>query len=113
MPDQWRVVHLNETVSAEFDRLPKDIKAKFLHLASLIEELGLTMVGEPYVKHLEGRLWEMRLRTAAGYGRGFYCAWEGRRVVVLRYFVKKSARTPQTELALARKRLHELRSSGQ
>ncbi len=108
MPGGWRVVHLNGAVSAEFDSLPKGIKAKFLHLASLIEELGLTMVGEPYVKHLEDRLWEMRVKTADGHGRGLYCTWQGKRVVVLRYFVKKSAKTPRTELAVARKRLNEL-----
>lgn len=111
MPDSWSVVHLNKVVSAEFDALPKEIQAKFLHLAAMIEDMGLPMVGEPYVKHLEGKLWEMRVKAKAGYGRGFYCACTGRKAVVLRYFVKKSAKTPQIELAVARKRLLELRST--
>ncbi len=111
MAEQWRVVHLNNAVGAEFDALPKDIKAKFLHLAALIEDMGLPMVGEPYVKHLEGKLWEMRVKAATGYGRGFYCTCRNKRIVVLRYFVKKSAKTPHRELALARKRLMELRSA--
>ena len=111
MADKWAVVHLNQIVSAEFDELPNDIKAKFLHLAALIEEMGLSAVGEPYVKHLDGKLWEMRVKAKSGYGRGFYCAWQGKRVVVLRYFIKKSAKTPSTELALAKKRLSELRAS--
>lgn len=105
--EKWSVVHLNEAVDAEFDRLPNDIKAKFLHLAALIEEMGLPMIGDPYVRHIEGRLWEMRVKARSGYGRGFYCLWRGRRIVVLRYFIKKSAKTPQTELALAKKRLSE------
>lgn len=109
MPDKWIVVHLNATVSAEFDALPNEIKAKFFHLAALIEELGLPRVGAPYVKHLEGKLWEMRVKAKSGYGRAFYCTYAGKKVAVLRYFVKKSAKTPQTELALARKRLLELR----
>lgn len=111
MVDKWTVVHLNGSVSAEFDELPMDIKAKFLHLAALIEEMGLPMVGEPYVKHIEGKLWEMRVKSKSGYGRGFYCAWQNKRIVVLRYFIKKSAKTPSTELVLAKKRLAELRAS--
>lgn len=110
MADKWSVVHLNKAVSIEFDELPVDIKAKFLHLAALIEEVGLPMIGEPYVKHIEGELWEMRVKAKSGYGRGFYCAWHDKRIVVLRYFIKKSAKTPSTELALAKKRLTELRA---
>ncbi len=88
MPHKWCVVHLND--------------------AALIEDMGLPMVGEPYVKHLDGKLWEMRVKAKDGYGRGFYCAYMGKRVVVLRYFLKKSAKTPQNELRLAKKRLREL-----
>lgn len=111
MTNKWSVVHLNKAVSIEFDELPNDIKAKFLHLAALIEEMGLPMVGEPYVKHIEGKMWEMRVKAKSGYGRGFYCAWRDKQIVVLRYFIKKSAKTPPTELALAKKRLAELRTA--
>lgn len=105
MADKWTVVHLNDAVDAEFDALPVGIKAKFLHLANLIEELGIINIGEPYVKHLDGKLWEMRVRADNGYGRGFYCTSHGKRVVVLRYFVKKSSKTPLNEMALAKKRM--------
>ena len=37
----WVVENLNDIVDKEFDALPKDIQAKFLHLAVLVEELGL------------------------------------------------------------------------
>jgi phage-related protein len=111
MAGKWSVVHLSKAVSAEFDELPNDIKAKFLHLAALIEEMGLPMVGEPYVKHIAGKLWEMRVKAKSGYGRGFYCTWQDKQIVVLRYFVKKSAKTPSTELAMAKKRMAELRAS--
>ena len=66
------------------------------------------MIGEPYVKHLEGKLWEMRVKARSGYGRGFYCAKIGRQVVVLRYFVKKTAQPPLREIETARRRLAEL-----
>ena len=105
---QWIVENLNDTVDSEFDALPKDIQAKFLHLAALVEELGLLALKEPYVKHVQGKLWELRVKAKSGLGRGLYCTMKGRRVIVLRYFQKQSARTPRDEIALALERLRTL-----
>ena len=107
-PNHWTVVHLNQSVDLEFQELPKQFQAKFMHIAALIEEFGLNQIGEPYVKHLEGKLWEMRIKTVGGHGRGIYCAWFGRQVVVLRYFIKKTSKTPIRELRIATQRLKEL-----
>lgn len=38
------------------------MRAHFLRIAELIQSHGLDRVREPYVKHLEGALWEMRLK---------------------------------------------------
>jgi len=108
-PHRWTVVHLNQSVDQEFQKLPKEFQAKFMHLAALIEEFGLNQIGEPYVKHLEGKLWEMRIKTvSSGQGRGIYCTWTGRQVVVLRYFIKKTPKTPIRELRIANHRLKVL-----
>jgi phage-related protein len=101
----WIVENLDELVDAEFDALPKDIQAKFMHLAALIEEVGLTALREPYVKHLQGKLWELRVKAKSGLGRGLYCTVAERRVIVLRYFQKQSGKTPRNEIAVALKRL--------
>ena len=92
----------------EFDALPKDIQAKFLHLAALVEELGLLALREPYVKHVSGKLWELRVKAKSGLGRGLYCTITGRRVVVLRYFQKQSPKTPRDERDLALERMRAL-----
>jgi phage-related protein len=105
---QWIVENLNDIVDSEFDVLPKDIQAKFMHLAALVEELGLPALREPYVKHLQGKLWELRVKTQSGLGRGLYCTIKGRKVIVLRYFQKQSAKTPQKEMALALQRMSTL-----
>ena len=60
----WRVEILNETVAAEITALPADMQARFLRLAERIASIGLENLGEPHVKHLEGKLWELRLRAA-------------------------------------------------
>ena len=101
----WVVENLNALVDAEFDDLPKDIQAKFMHLAALVEEVGLTALREPYVKHLQGKLWELRVKSKSGLGRGLYCTITGRRVIVLRYFQKQSGKTPRNEIAVALERM--------
>ena len=62
---------------------------------------GLEHVGEPHVKHVEGRLWEIRLKGRSGISRALYVTAVGRRVVIVRVFVKKTEKAPQREIELA------------
>ena len=48
-----------------------------------------------------------RLKGPDGLARVFYCVLRDRRIVMLHFFVKKSAKTPSKELALARDRLRK------
>jgi phage-related protein len=66
-------------------------------------------VREPYVKHLEGRLWEMRMSGRDGIARAIYVTARGSRVVVVRVFVKKTEKTPRSEIELALRRVEEVR----
>ena len=105
----WQVEILNETVSAEITSLPPDIQARFLRLADRIRLVGLESLGEPHVKHLEGKLWEMRLTGRDRIARALYVTAMGRRVVVVRVFVKKTRKTPRAEIELALRRAEEIR----
>jgi phage-related protein len=98
---KWIVETLNETVNAEVEALPADMRARLTHIAKLIEEMGLERVGEPHVKHLDGRLWEMRLKGRSGISRALYVVATSRRVVIVRVFVKKTQKTPRQEIDLA------------
>lgn len=97
----WTVETLNETVDAEVEALPADTRARLARIAKLIEENGLERVGEPHVKHIEGRLWEIRLRGRSGISRALYVTAVGRRVVIVRTFTKRTEKTPRREIALA------------
>ena len=97
----WTVETLNETVDSEVEALPEDMRARLVRIAKLIEEKGLERVGEPHVKHLEGRLWEIRLKGRSGISLALYVTAVGKRVVVVRVFVKKTDKTPQREIQLA------------
>jgi len=95
-------------VDAELEELPADIRARFAYVSDLIEEFGLERVREPHVKHLHGQLWEMRLKGKDGISRALYVTAVGRRVVVVRVFVKKTQKTPSREIELALKRANEV-----
>jgi phage-related protein len=104
----WRVEILNETVAAEIAVLPGDMQARFLRLAERIASVGLESLSEPHVKHLVGMLWEMRLTGRDGIARALYVTVIGRRVVVVRAFVKKTQKTPRSEIELALQRAKEV-----
>jgi phage-related protein len=74
-----------------------------------VENVGLEQLRKPHVKHLEGKLWELRAKAAEGIARGIYVAVTGRRVVVLHVFVKKSQKTPKGALDIARQRMKEIK----
>jgi phage-related protein len=105
---KWTVEFLNAVVRAELEAQPIDIRARFLRIVDLIEDHGLERVREPYVKHLQGPLWEMRMKGRDGTARAIYVTATGRRAVVVRVFVKKSEKTPRREIDLAMKRAKEV-----
>ncbi len=105
---RWTVETLDMRVDDEVLALPADMQARFYHIGELIEAKGLPGVGEPHVKHLTGKLWEMRMTGRDGISRALYQVASGRRVIVLRGFVKKTQKTPQHDKEIAKKRLKEM-----
>lgn len=105
----WTVETLGAVVDAEIAALPSDMQAAFLRLAERIEAVGLERMREPHVKHLRGKLWEMRFGGRDGIGRAIYVAAAGRRIVVVHAFIKKTQKTPDSALMLAEQRAKEIR----
>jgi phage-related protein len=104
----WTVETFGAVVDAEIEALPKDMQAAFLRLAERIEAVGLERIGQPHVKHLYDKLWEMRFGGRDRIARAIYVTTIGRRVVVLHAFVKKSQKTPRAALELAARRAKEI-----
>jgi phage-related protein len=104
----WSILFVNAVAQAELDALPADMRARFERIVALIQSYGLEKVREPYVKHLDGKLWEMRLKGRDGIARSIYVTASGKRIFVLRTFVKKTEKTPKQELELARERAKEV-----
>jgi phage-related protein len=104
----WVVGFLNEEVQESLDTFPLDIRASFQRIVELIQSHGLERVRGPYVKHLEGPLWEMRMKGRSGIARAVYVTAVGRRVIVVHVFEKKTQKTPRREIITALKRAKEV-----
>ena len=104
----WTVEVLDSRVRDELEALPADMKARFRRIVELIQGYGLEQMREPHVKHLEGPLWEMRMKGRDGISRAVYVTARGGRVVVVRVFVKKNQRTPRREIDIALERAKEV-----
>jgi phage-related protein len=100
----WTVEFLNDAVEAELESLPIDIRARFTHIVQLVQTFGLQHMHKPYIEHLQDKLWEMRMHGRDGIARAVYVTAAGKRVVVVRVFVKKTQKTPRSEIELALKR---------
>jgi phage-related protein len=77
-------------------------------VAALIEAVGLERLPAETIKHLEGKLWEIRLSARSGISRAIYVTASGRRVVIVHAFIKKSQKTPLHHLELARRRAKDV-----
>lgn len=92
----------------ELVQLPRDMQAKFEHITMMIKDFGLEAMREPYVKHIEGKIWEIRLKGQSGIARSLYLTVRGKRLVILRTFVKKTQQTPRKEIEIALERAKEV-----
>jgi hypothetical protein len=94
--------------------------AEVLNYLALAQRLLVTDNHKSMPGHLEahwaagGHIWglpfgdglfELRPRGRGGIGRALYCFLVGQRVVILHAFVKKSQKTSEPELKIARKRM--------
>jgi phage-related protein len=99
------MVVVHPLAERELKDLPADMQARFLRIADLLESFGPRRVGMPHVRPLESKLWEMRLTGRDGIARAVYAAVQGRRLLVLHVFIKKSQPTPGAAIETALKRL--------
>jgi len=105
----WVVEYLNQAVVEEAETLPVDMRARLQRIIELVQLFGPERVHEPHIKHIDGSLWEIRVSGKSGIARALYVAVIGKRVVILRVFVKKTQKTPRREIELALLRAKEVR----
>lgn len=85
----------------------KDSRIKFNKVNDYIEALSQygTRLGEPYVKHLDEEIWELRpLRD-----RILFVAWCQNGFLLLHQFMKKTQKTPKREIEKAKKEFKDFK----
>jgi len=106
----WEV-ELYENVSgrkpvAEFiASLKPGEQAKIARAIDLLEEFG-PQIGMPYIKHLGGGLWELRVPFG---GQSFRLLFfiKGNTMIMVNAFSKKTPKTPLKELSIATARMKD------
>lgn len=59
--------------------------------------------GEPYIKHIEGEIWELRpIRN-----RIFFASYKDNKFILLHHFLKRTQRTPKREIDQAKRNLDD------
>lgn len=103
----YEVEYYHPRVLATIEAWPADVLADYARLIELLAEHGRSL-RLPRSRSLGDGLFELRPRGKSGIGRAFYCFLLGRRVVIVHAFRKKTQRTPDSELGLARRRVREV-----
>jgi phage-related protein len=85
------------------ESLDLDARSEVLILIDLLEERG-TALREPFAKHVEDGIWELRAKGPDGIYRVLYFHWFGHTFGLLHGFTKKTRTTPRAEITIARQR---------
>lgn len=104
----WSVEYL-PAAAEERAELPVDMRARLARMTDVIGEHGLENLPRDWVKSLGDKLWELRVTGKDGIARAIYVTATGKRLVIVRIFIKKTQKTPPRELELARQRAKEIR----
>lgn len=107
MSENWRLI-LHGKVRPEITKLTAELQADFRYTSKLLIEFGHSNVGMPHVKHVVGKLWEMRLKDADNIARVIYLV-QNRTIIALHAFIKKTQKTPRQALETAQRRMKEIK----
>lgn len=105
---KYSVVYYSKNVKETIWTWSTGIRASFIRILERMVSSGPDL-GLPYTRAMGRGLFEIRAKGPEGIGRIFYCVLIDRKIVILHAFIKKTEKTPENELAIARKRLNEMK----
>ncbi len=79
------------------------MRAKMVGLLEILEEKG-TALREPYSKHLDDGIFEIRCKLGNDITRILYFFYYEGKIILTNGFIKKTNKTPQKEILLAKQR---------
>jgi len=86
----------------------KDARIKLTKIRDYVKLLMMNgpRLVEPYCKHLEGEIYELRPAS----NRILYAGWSGDKYVLLHVFAKKTQKTPRREIEKAKRELEDFKT---
>jgi phage-related protein len=107
--DEWSIIfYLDDDGTSPVEEFLRGLDAKTQRrFRWSIEQLRLRNVQarEPLVRHLDGKIWELREESQTNIYRLLYFFFTSRRIVFLHGFQKKTQATPRREIEVAQRRL--------
>jgi len=103
MEEGWQIEYYSDDVALEILNLPKGLKVKYAQETMMLKKLG-PWLRMPYARYLGNELYELRLKAKEGIARVFYIEQDGKIIVMLHSFVKKTQKIPMNILETARAR---------
>ncbi|MCC8421810.1 type II toxin-antitoxin system RelE/ParE family toxin [Photorhabdus thracensis] len=102
-------IKFHDAFKEELKSLPDSLELRMVALIKRLRE-NPTSLREPHSKPIEGYkgLFELRTKAKDGIARSFFCYATGKKIYLLRCFVKKTNATPLNELRIAIARKNEL-----
>ncbi|NCO83887.1 MAG: type II toxin-antitoxin system RelE/ParE family toxin [Nitrospirae bacterium CG_4_10_14_3_um_filter_44_29] len=85
----------------------KGEKAELLSALKGIQEYGTDAVGVEF-RQIEGKLWELKIRTHGSQHRIFYVVIKGNEMLLLHAYLKKTPKAPLREIETAKQRMKQL-----
>lgn len=89
------------------NKLNIEDRASIVAVFTEIQHYGFSAVGCQF-RHIEGKLWEIKIRAKNGSYRFFYAMRTKDNMVLLHAYKKRSLKAPKKEMKIARKRLKEV-----
>lgn len=83
------------------DSVNPKMRAKIYGLMGILQEKG-NMLREPYSKHLEDGIFELRCKFGSDITRVLYFFYYEGKIIMTNGFVKKTQKTPKEEIQIAK-----------
>ena len=80
--------------------LNEKMRAKAAKEIRILSEYG-NKLREPYSKHIQEGIFELRIKFASDISRIFYFFFDGNKIILTNGFIKKTQKTPKEEIEKA------------
>ena len=105
---KYSIIYYSQEVQEEIMNLPVTLQARYIGLTDRMMDHGPNL-GLPHTDAFGGGLFELRLKGTEGIARVFFCLVVKQKIVMLHSFIKKTQKTPDKEIRLAKQRMKEFK----